>query len=222
MSFIRGKRFFVWDFDGSFCNTERLHYLAYKVAFAEFGYALPEEGYYHDFTHLGEGTRKVIQAQGLNVAAEVVMERKKKHYWRIVQEVPPEDFIFPGSFEIFKNLSKKGPLAIASNSPQEEIELILDRAGLRLFLKLIAGREEKMAKKPAPDIFLAAFERLGATPEETMVFEDSERGLEAAARAGAHAALLRTPFNHELRFTQPYVWAGTHTMMRDELCHVDG
>lgn len=39
--------------------------------------------------------------------------------------------------------------------------------------------------KPAPDCFLEAMRREGCTPAETLIFEDSEIGLEAARRSGA-------------------------------------
>ena len=208
MEFLRGKRFFVWDFDGSFCDTERLHYEAYRDAFREFGHDLPEAGYYLDFTHLGDGARKVIERAALPLDPEVVLLAKKRHYMRIIAAAPLP--AFPGLDEILAALNRRGPIAIASNSPRDEIDLILDRAGLSHWPNLVVGRDASLRKKPFPDIFLRAFELLGARADEVLVFEDSERGLEAAAAAGADSVLLRTPFNADLTFTAPRVLECTH------------
>jgi len=45
------------------------------------------------------------------------------------------------------------------------------------------------AKKPAPDIYLLALERLGAAASDTLVIEDSRNGLLAAAGAGLRCVL---------------------------------
>lgn len=208
MEFLRRKRFFVWDFDGSFCDTERLHYLAYRDAFGEFGHALREEGYYLDFTHKGDGARTEIGRHGLALDPNMVIAAKKRHYMHLIarSDIPP----FEGVPAVFDTLSRRGPLAIASNSPRDEIDLILTRTGLAHYPAVVVGRDPSLRKKPAPDIFLRAFDALGATPNEVLVFEDSDRGLEAAAAAGADAILLRTRFNEGLAFTQPFVWEGTH------------
>jgi beta-phosphoglucomutase len=220
MEFLRGKRFFVWDFDGSFCNTERLHYLAYRAAFREWSHDLAEEGYYREFTHSGDGAKKVIERHGLAVSPEDVMLAKKRHYMELIAtaEIPP----FPGMPGILRKLSDRGTLAIASNSPRDEIDLILSRTGLSPWPRLVVGKEPTLRKKPHPDIFLRAFELLAAAPGEVLVFEDSQRGLEAAARAGAEAVLLRTEFNGDLEFTAPYVLSCTHAEFLEALVHVDG
>lgn len=215
MEFLRRKRFFVWDFDGSFCDTERLHYLAYREAFGEFGHSLREEGYYHDFTHKGDGTRTEIGRHGLTLDPNEVIAAKKRHYMALIAsaEIPH----FEGVPALFDALSRRGPLAIASNSPRDEIDLILARTGLARYPVAVVGRDPSLRKKPAPDIFLKAFDALGARPDEVLVFEDSDRGLEAAAAAGAQAVLLRTRFNEGLTFTQPFVWEGTHAAFLDLL-----
>jgi beta-phosphoglucomutase-like phosphatase (HAD superfamily) len=74
-----------------------------------------------------------------------------------------------------------------------------------------------LRKKPFPDIFQAAFARLGASAQEVLVFEDSERGLQAAAAAGADAVLLRTPFNANLQVSAPFVAELSHVELGEAL-----
>lgn len=205
---LTGKKAFVWDFDGSFCDTERLHYKAYAAAFAEWGFFLEEEGYYLRFTHYGDGARSLIEEKGLAIPLEAVLSAKKRHYMRLIAEEPLSRF---NQIEtILTALGKRGKIAIASNSPRDEIDLILERSGLAHYPSLIVGREGTLRKKPFPDIFQAAYARLGNTPEEVLVFEDSERGLQAASASGAQSVLMLTPFNRSLPFQAPYVLACTH------------
>jgi HAD superfamily hydrolase (TIGR01509 family) len=61
---------------------------------------------------------------------------------------------------------------------------------LELFPVIVTAFDVKHGK-PAPDLFLLAAERLGARPQDCVVFEDSPLGIEAAARAGMGAVLVR-------------------------------
>ncbi|MCA2961365.1 MAG: HAD family phosphatase [Silvanigrellales bacterium] len=205
---LSGKTAFVWDFDGSFCDTEQLHYRAYAAAFAEWGHELKEDGYYLRFTHLGEGARKELAECGMSIPLEALLAAKKRHYMRLISSEPLP--LFEHIETILTRLLERGRIAIASNSPRDEIDLILERTGLGHFPSLVVGREGELRKKPFPDIFQAAYARLGVTPHEVLVFEDSERGLLAAAASGAQSVLLLTPFNRTLSFQAPYALACSH------------
>ena len=74
------------------------------------------------------------------------------------------------------------PVAVASSSPRERLDRTLARAGLE-FAITIAGDEVRHGK-PAPDMFLLAAERLGASPECCVVVEDSPPGVAAGRAAG--------------------------------------
>ena len=219
MDLLKGKRFFVWDFDGSLCDTERLHYQAYALAFREFGHELREEGYYRRFTHLGEGAPKEIAEAGLAIDPALVLAAKKRHYMDIIAKAPLPNF--ENLEGILRALKARGRIAIASNSPRDEIDLILGRTGLASYPEIVVGREGDLRKKPFPDIFDAAYARLGANPRHVLVFEDSERGLQAAAASHADAVLLLTPFNRDLTFTAPHVLACTHAEFGKRLLSQD-
>ena len=70
------------------------------------------------------------------------------------------------------------------------VEEKLARAGLRARFDVVVGGDEVRHAKPAPDIFLAAAERLGVDPERCLVLEDSEPGLRAACAAGMRAIVV--------------------------------
>jgi beta-phosphoglucomutase len=209
-TWLSGKTHFIWDFDGSLCNTERSHYEAYRRAFLESGYDLPEKNYYRDFTHLGEGAQSEITKAGLDVSLSTVLSLKKHHFDQIINHENIADFKETKS--ILEHMKSKGKIAIASNSTAAEIEVVLKRKSLTNFIDCLVGKAEGLRKKPFPDLFLEAHQKL-SSPSATavVVLEDSERGLQAAASAGFESILLITEFNENLQFKAPFRAKLTHT-----------
>ena len=82
-------------------------------------------------------------------------------------------------------------MAVVSGSSRESVVNSLTTLGLLDKFETIVGAEDYARGKPAPDGFLMAAERLGVTPEDCLVFEDTVLGLEAAAAAGM--AAVRVP-----------------------------
>jgi RimJ/RimL family protein N-acetyltransferase len=84
-----------------------------------------------------------------------------------------------------KNLYENGlSLMIASSSPASSIEEVMDTLKIKQYFKGYISGMQVSNPKPAPDIFLAAAEKLGLKPEECIVIEDSANGVNAADSAG--------------------------------------
>jgi beta-phosphoglucomutase-like phosphatase (HAD superfamily) len=64
---------------------------------------------------------------------------------------------------------------------------VLDNLNLRHYFPVVIGPGDVVESKPHPEVFLKAAAGLGILPEHCIVFEDSPRGIEAAARAGMRA-----------------------------------
>jgi HAD superfamily hydrolase (TIGR01509 family) len=92
---------------------------------------------------------------------------------------------FEDAISTARELHARGiPIGIASSSPRERLDRTLAAAALSdLFDVTVAGDEVEHAK-PAPDIFLAAAERLGVPAEQCVAVEDSPPGVESALAAG--------------------------------------
>jgi HAD superfamily hydrolase (TIGR01509 family) len=206
---VRRKRFFVWDFDGCLCDSERSHFLAYSAAFSQFGHVVNEPAYYASFTHLGNGTEREIHQYKLHCTPKDIALLKNIAYRKIIDSngIP----MFSEIPEILGVLRGSGAkVAIASNSPTEELFSILDNNSLRAAFDLIVGRTSELRKKPYPDLFLHTLSTLGARPEEVLIFEDADKGLEAASRAGCDCVWVKTRFNEGLTSAFPRVAEVTH------------
>lgn len=90
----------------------------------------------------------------------------------------------PGARELVRVLSRRMPLAVASNAPRDIVLLMLKRVGLGDAFLAVISAEETAAHKPAPDVYLEACRRLEVDPSDALAFEDSPLGVTAARRAG--------------------------------------
>ena len=101
--------------------------------------------------------------------------------------------LLPGAVDAVRTLAERWPLAVASSSPRSLIETVLATAGLESAFDAFVSSEEVPRGKPAPDVYLAAAERLSAAPAACAAVEDSSNGLRAAAAAGLTVIAIPRP-----------------------------
>ena len=99
---------------------------------------------------------------------------------------------------IFGPLSVWGKIAVASSADQRKVMGNLKKIGLPpdYFDAIVVG-EDVSLKKPVPDIFLLAANRLKLEPEECLVIEDAVSGVAVAKAAGSRCLALTTSFCQE-------------------------
>ena len=86
------------------------------------------------------------------------------------------------------------PMALATNAEPENVNFVLDRAGLRKYFRAVVDGHQVSLPKPHPEIYLRAAELLGIAPANCVVLEDSHTGVAAARAAGMRVAGLGTTF----------------------------
>ena len=196
----------IFDCDGVLADTERYGHLpAFNQTFREFGLPVQwSEEEYGRRLRIGGGkermasllTPEFVEAAGLPTdpegqRAEVARwhERKTRIYTDMVASgaIAPR----PGIGRIIHAALGSGwRLAVASTSAEPSVRAILDHVAgpdAAGFAGVFAG-DIVPRKKPAPDIYLLALERLGADVTDTLVIEDSANGADAAAAAGWHVS----------------------------------
>ena len=205
--FFRSKSCFLWDFDGTVGDTEKIHFLAYQSAFGSLGHHVDETLYYQNFTHKGRGIKGEIDEHGLRMDPNEIAVKKAKIYQDMIEKnLPP---VFPEIPAILKALQKRSCVScIATNSPKQDIDYILGNFAKEF--DFIIGKTDDLRKKPAPDIFLAAIKKWGGSFEDALVIEDSDRGLEAAHAARIDAIFVVTDYNRHLKLDAPCVAKLSH------------
>ncbi len=110
------------------------------------------------------------------ISAEVV--------WRLQRLYRERLPIIPGAREAVERLAERWPLALASSSNRELIDLALELMGIAHLFKATVSSEEVGRGKPAPDVYLEAARRLDVEANRAAAIEDSHNGIRAAKAAG--------------------------------------
>lgn len=63
---------------------------------------------------------------------------------------------------------------------------MIENAGLTPYMEFMLSNQDVVKAKPDPEIYLTAIKRLGLKPEECLICEDNQNGIQAALASGAH------------------------------------
>jgi len=202
---IRG---ILFDLDGVLADTERLQWTAYRRVLDEFGVDVGLEEYRVHWIATGHGSEYACQTYRLPLSPAELKARKQRVYLELVAErVAPRD----GARAALARLRGTHRLAVATNSPRAEVDLILGRLDMVSLLHAVVAREDYVCAKPAPDAYLAAASALGLTPAECVVVEDTAVGASAGVAAGMR--VIAAP--HDLTFDNDF------TLCAHRLGHLD-
>ena len=171
----------IFDWDGTLVDSMPLHMNAWEEAFKFFS-----SKYDYEFFFSLNGMKEIEIVKlynekfGTNLDPEKVVSEKHNYYLNNIDTVKPIEPIV----NIAKKYSTKLPLAVVSGSVRNIVHTELELVGIFNLFKLILTASDSYKPKPAPDIFIAASEKLKVAPEQCLVFEDGDLGLNAAKNAG--------------------------------------
>jgi len=115
-----------------------------------------------------------------------VVERMLERYG----SAPP---LIPGAVEAVRRVAAQWPLAIASSSNPELIEVVVRVSGLADVFETAVSSQEVPRGKPAPDVYLEAARRLGIDAARCAAVEDSHNGIRSARAAGMRVVAVPNP-----------------------------
>jgi HAD superfamily hydrolase (TIGR01509 family) len=138
-----------------------------------------------------EWSRYMHETIGLPEQPEEISREVVERLAKLYREHLP---VVPGAREAVERLAARWPLALASSSNRELIDLALELLGVKHLFEVTVSSEEVARGKPAPDVYLEAARRLGVDPKHAAAIEDSENGIRAAKAAGMR--VLAIPNQH--------------------------
>ena len=179
-SAIRGA---VFDLDGTLVDNIRFHFEAFRALAVRLGMAPMDEATFQSFNGLkNEDIFPRFLGRTLTRAETEALSDEKEATYRALYA--PQLVAHRGATELLARLRAAGvKLAVASSAPPANRKLVLDGLGWNERFDAVVA-SEGLRGKPAPDVFLAAAERLGVAPDACIAFEDAENGVRAAAAAG--------------------------------------
>lgn len=180
------QKAFIFDLDGVIVDTAKYHYLAWQKIAGRLGI---------DFTHEhNEQLKGVSRVRSLDIIlglGKVEASREEKDRWLLEKNEDyltyilhmKEDEILDGVIPALQYL-KDNEQKIALGSASKNARPILEKVGILHFFDAIVDGNDVTNAKPDPEVFLRAAELLGKSAADSIVFEDSVAGIQAANVAG--------------------------------------
>jgi beta-phosphoglucomutase-like phosphatase (HAD superfamily) len=185
---------YLFDCDGTIVDSMPLHYIAWKSILAEWNCEFGEETFY---AWGGMPVSEIISAlnvrDGLSMPAEEVAKRKEALYF----ETLPELKAIPEVLEHIEFSYGQIPFAVVSGSTRDSVTSSLEALGLLEKFETLVCAGDYERSKPHPEPFLIAANRLGVSPEDCLVFEDTGMGIQAATAAGMASVKVLQPWERE-------------------------
>jgi beta-phosphoglucomutase len=188
----------IFDLDGVIVDTAVFHYQAWKKLANSMGFDLTEAQ--------NEKLKGISRLESLDILLEIgkinsmsdeekqqLATKKNEWYRENILKMTPQD-ILPGVKNFLAEL-KKADYKIAIGSSSKNAGTILERIGMKNFFDAVVDGTKITRSKPDPEVFLKGAQELNIPPEQCLVFEDAESGIEAAKNAGMKTIGVGNPEN---------------------------
>ena len=176
----------LFDLDGVVVDTARYHYIAWNKIAEELGFHFSEQD--------NERLKGVSRMESLDILLDVgginidsaqkteLAEKKNNLYVSYIRQMTPDE-ILPGVIRFLDELHKNN-LLIALGSASKNAMFILDKIGLAQKFDAVIDGNKVFRAKPDPEVYLKGASELGVSPENCLVFEDAQAGIDAARKGG--------------------------------------
>ena len=193
------KKYILFDHDGVLVDTEFWYHKAGERALADIGVTLDKDRYLRD---MGQGLGAWDQARAAGIDERTISRQRgvRNHYYQ--EYLRTEAIEIEGVVDTLAELSKHVRMAIVTTAKRVDFDIIHENRHIRQFMDFVLVREDYKLAKPHPEPYLTGLKRLGATKEETLVVEDSSRGLNSAVAAGIDCAIVHNDFTKAHDFSQ--------------------
>jgi beta-phosphoglucomutase len=177
----------LFDMDGVLIDAKDWHYEALNKALDLFGMAISRDAHLSTFD--GLPTRRKLElltkTRGFPRGLHEFTNRVKQGFTQEITYARCRPAFHHR--DALARLKQEGHrLAVCSNSVADTVRLMMELSKLDTYLDLQLSNEDVPRAKPDPAIYLLAMEKLGVRPEETLILEDNEHGIQAARASGAH------------------------------------
>ena len=196
----------LFDLDGVIVDTANYHFLAWRKIASNFGFELSKEN--------NEKLKGVSRTKCLNIILELsnfdlnensfnyYLKKKNEIYLDYIKNINSEN-ILPGILKTLNYLKEK-KIMIGIGSASKNAKFIIEKLKIVPFFDVIVDGNQIVNSKPDPEVFLKGSKALGVLPENCVVFEDSDSGIQAAKAAKMTAIAIGTPdkfSNYDFCFT---------------------
>ncbi|MEE9272117.1 MAG: HAD-IA family hydrolase [Robiginitomaculum sp.] len=227
----------IFDVDGTLAETEKVHLQAFNAGFKTAGLLWKwDEKLYRELlkttggkerlrTYLGKYLGENLEAWPGKITR--IHGLKTRYYVNIVQSGALE--LRPGIQSLIDEARDAGlALALATTTTLANVQALCQSVwgkDMEDLFSVIAAGDEVGRKKPTPDVFKLALERLGLQPEECIGFEDSYNGMLSSLAADLTTVVVPSYFMDDADFSAAHLYSDCYTKIRlahlHALCPLD-
>ncbi len=191
------KKYILFDHDGVLVDTEFWYFKAGERALADIGFTLDRDQYLRDMT---QGLATWAQAIAAGIDEQTISRQREVRNVYYQEYLRTEDIEIEGVLQTLAELADTYRMGIITTSKPADFALIHEKRSILDYMEFYLARDDYEQAKPHPEPYLKGLQRFGATAAETVVIEDSARGLKSAVAAGIDCIVVANEFTaaHDL------------------------
>jgi HAD superfamily hydrolase (TIGR01509 family) len=193
------RKYILFDHDGVLVDTEFWYFRAAERSLADLGFTLDKDLYVRDMSR-GAGSWAQAKVAGLDEESISRARVARDAYYQA--SLRTQAIEIEGVVETLAELSQYVRMAIVTTSKRVDFDLIHEKRQIRRFMDFVLMREDYEHPKPHPEPYVTGLTRFRAAREETLIVEDSLRGLNSAVAAGIDCAIVHNDFTAAHDFSQ--------------------
>ncbi|MBY6218102.1 HAD family phosphatase [Qipengyuania aquimaris] len=180
--------------DGVLIDAKDWHYEALNRALGHFGYTISRESHLSTFDGLPTRAKLDMMAasRGLPSGLHEFLNALKQNYTLEYSNMRCKP-VFNHQYALSRLKADGYLTAVCSNSVRQSVEEMMRLSALSGYLDLLMSNEDVTKGKPDPEMYNVAMEKLGVRPEECLILEDNDHGIEAAIASGGHLMKIGVP-----------------------------
>ncbi|MCL6266483.1 beta-phosphoglucomutase [Flagellimonas myxillae] len=180
---------FIFDLDGVITDTAELHYEAWKSLADEMGWDFDQvvNDKLRGISRM-DSIKVILDHNNTSLDEDTLVKlatKKNELYVASLDQMTPDNYL-PGARELLTHLRTEG-FNVALGSASKNAVKVLQQLNANIYFDVIGDGHSVSKSKPEPDIFLYGAEKLKLQPEECIVFEDAESGIDAAKAGGFYS-----------------------------------
>ncbi|GAB3993079.1 HAD family hydrolase [Spirosoma daeguense] len=183
----------IFDMDGVIVDTNPHHKTAWREYYQRNGKTLNDDDFvqYVSGKHNNDIVAHLFTGQSLAADEVSRLGHEKEQLFR--ELYAPHVTLVAGLLDFLKSLKEAGiRTAVATSAPVENLDFVIDTLGIRSYFDVLLNESMVRHPKPNPEIYEKAMAMLGVEPSESVIFEDSMTGIQAAKASGATVVGLAT------------------------------
>ncbi len=183
----------IFDMDGVIVDTNPHHRTAWREYYQRNGRTLSDEDFvqYVSGKHNSAIVAHLFANQTLTPDKVLQLGNEKETLFRELYR--PVITPVAGLIAFLKTLKEAGiRTAVATSAPVENLDFIMDALGIRHYFDALLNESMVSHPKPDPEIYQKAMALLNVNPADSVIFEDSITGIQAAKASGAYVVGMAT------------------------------